>query len=243
MSTRREWANLKGEDRLRAAEADFTPAAVVFQPLERLKQLNFQPRWAFDPAAGGGIFTRCIREVWPTCFTCALEPRPEEEPSLRDSCDVYNMRTFEEWLADLDSTPVRQEVTKFDLIATNPPFGLLAPKKGESWIPKLLDLLAPGGILALYALNDLGQRSEAGTKLFTTHPPDMQWRIPGTVGHRAGGKTDTRDYSWWLWCDDKRWCEPDHDITPHWTTRNLPRLEGKQRRLGNHYLDRLQTVV
>jgi hypothetical protein len=241
-----------GEQRLRDTHSDYTPYAVVEQFITECEHLvdwldpgepysEEKPCRILDPSAGGGIIARTIGAVYPGHYIHSVEIRPEEEENLKDAPGTYSIESFEEyrhyWLCD-DRIP-----DSYDLIITNPPFGMLAPKDkplGASWIPQLLGMLNSTGILVLYALNDLGQRSEAGVELFKEYPPYEQYRICGPLAHRADGKTDARDYSWWLW-----WPAIQNigGKEKHWQCYNLPRLPAKQRKLGNHPLDRIQVTL
>lgn len=225
----------KIKTRLEEYQVDLTPGHLVLQvlsavadhiPLHPLDR-RIPPRTMLDPSAGAGIWARCVRDLWPDCSTLSLEVRPEEERNLERNSDDFLITRFEDWRPP-------SVLTRFDLIATNPPFRHLAPKKGEGWIPRLLNLLDPyHGVLILYALNDLGQRSKAGSKLFQDHPPTAQFRIPGAVAHREDGKVDLRSYSAWVWHSAN---------TEPCRMYDLPMIPGPHRKLGSHLFDRMPGI-
>lgn len=227
-------------------EADYTPRDVVVQGLSRaIEGFPSTPLWYrvgdaeadskpvqfLDPSAGSGVFSSVFFDImWARLkgevpIACTnIEPRREEELPLLQLGHPHWGCTFETWLAMWAVRDARK-APKYDCIATNPPFTKLAPKDGDSWIPKLLDLLQPYGCLILYAKDELGQRSKAGTKLFKDYPPFAQYRVAGPVSHREDNKADSRCYSFWVWAGRGA---PKVD---YWITENLPLLPTASRQL------------
>lgn len=235
------------EQRLSEFQADYSPAAVVLQGLQYIKGIC-NPLTMLDCAAGAGIFAKCGKLVWPGVHVTSIEPREEEKEHLLECSDVVIIDYLENQInCDSDT----YENARWDLIITNPPFCKIAPKnwREESWVPKLLKLLKAARIdddgtilskpfVGFYALDDVGQRSVAAEEFFREYPPCLQLRVCGPISHRADGKVDQRDYSWWFWDGLERLRDPNG--YPMWLTVNLPRLSSDQRRLGNHELDILQ---
>lgn len=234
------------EQYLQQWEADYTPKDVVIQGLSRaIDDFPWVPMWHdtptkesdtpsravqfLDPSAGSGVFSSVFFDImWDRLkgeipIMCTnIEPRKEEElPLLRLGNPTW-ASTFEQWLAMWGA---RDRTPKYDCIATNPPFSRLAPKNGESWIPKLISLLQPFGALILYAKDELGQRSKAGAKLFKDHPPFAQYRVTGPVSHREDNKADSRCYSFWVWAG------PGAPKQDYWIAENLPMLPTSSRQL------------
>lgn len=216
--------NDRNEERLRAHQADFTPAPIVRQGLEfvaaRLWESGLPaPKTILDPFAGGGVFAMVAREIWPEAQITSFEAREEELPSLQR----HNNITLIGDAVKLMET--RAELgLKYDLIATNPPFRLIAPnEEGKVPLPILMQrLLNPTGMMVLLGQNDVGQRSKAGEKLFRDLPPAWQARICGSISFRGKG-VDQRDYSFFAWQELERGADGA------WQTFNLPRLPSKDR--------------
>ena len=126
-----------------------------------------------------------------------VEKREEEMQSVARWYTKPVLDDFAEWMGKLRPTK------KFDLIATNPPF-----KHFHEWLPLLKERVAPGGVLMLLCLNEVGIRGSAGRESFMEHTPSAQLQIAGTVGYRGPGLNprtgkkwgmDQRSYSWWIW--------------------------------------------
>lgn len=153
------------------------------------RELQEAPQRFLDPAAGDGRFGEAVAGLWPGCQRVAIEPRIEERRQLRVSHHRVVSRSFED-VAD------QEEAEQFDLIATNPPFRRAFG--GVTWLPVLLRLLRPGGLLCLYARSTLGQALRTA-QVFAELPPFLQIRVVGRVSHREHGRTDQHDTSGWCW--------------------------------------------
>lgn len=184
-------------------QADYTPLGVVRQILGTL---DISPSTILDPSTGAGAWARVAKERWPGAYIESFEIRPEEQRG-RQYADAFHLQGFERGVC-------RKEA--YDLIATNPPF-----KYATEWVPDMLALLEPGGLLVWYGLSNLGQRSKASRDLFRTSSPILQLRIAGGVRHRMTGSGDQRDVSAWIW---RKGASPDG-----WVCRNLPEMGSKQR--------------
>ena len=223
-------------DWLRAFDADFTPTPVVVQYLTILRDnCHIRPERILDPAAGGGVFGRVARAVWPNAHIEGIEPRGDEIGHLASHYDLVHCCTFSQAIESrLLSCPPGSTVPKFDLIVTNPPFSMW-----RDFVPASLQLIYDGW-LAFLGLTSWGSRSQDGFDLFESSPPVSQSRIPGTIGFRGPGVNprtgnkwgaDTRDYCWWSWHLESGKRKPAF-ISPHerWACENLPRLAGHERR-------------
>ena len=202
------------------------------------------PRRILIPAAGSGPWAAEARERWPDAEITAVEIRAEERPQLTRVCDHVITADIREVTAHraLAGEP-------FDLVADNPPFSML-PRNGcaharlskdgsrcldcgerkaqaealRAYVANLRPLLAPGGLLALYWLDALGQRAtgEDARALWDLHRPLYQMRVQ-PVEHREGRGVDLRSYSVWVW---------DREPVPRrrWSAWDLPPLSKSERR-------------
>ena len=102
----------------------------------------------------------------------------------------------------------------------------------RAYVANLRPLLAPGGLVALYWLSDLGQRatSEAARALWDENRPLYQMRVQ-PVEHRQGRGVDLRSYSVWAW-DRESATEREPTDLPlrRWATWDLPPLTKAERR-------------
>lgn len=211
--------------RQKSYAVDYTPRAVVLQGVRMARtlcpQLAAIGRYC-DPSAGAGVFGSVVRELWPDyVLSVAIEPRMEESPHLRRHHDAVYLDTFQA-CAELGRG------ADFDLIATNPKFGIW-PELVAWSMPRLADR----GVLLLYGLSTWGHSREPSesAQTFAQYPPTYQLRIGGRVRHRVGlndkGKpfgTDSRKYSWWVW-DKGRPSTPGRH-----TTIDLPQLQPNELR-------------
>ena len=216
--------------RLRAHSADFTPRGVVDQFVEGIEsnadaeELQV-PRRILDPAAGGGVFGQSLRAmlkrngVTNTTIT-GVELREEEEPNLQ--------RHYDEVIIG-DALQYARSAEPFDLIITNPPFGLW-----REYLAAYRHLLTADGGLVLLGLCTWGQRAKASVEMYEQrqYQPLGLKRITGTIGFRGPGVnpetgkrwgTDTRSYGWWCW-------GPNAPTMKGWLTSNLPLLDSTGRR-------------
>lgn len=204
-------------------EVDYTPVAVAVQLLLALRDHGFlgdDCTRALDPAAGSGCWGRAMRAVLgPIPDIVGVEPRQAEEDNLRQAYNhsfVLPLECFIEC--------VRGPVEPFDLIVTNPPF----TEAFEGYWPVVFrsaGLVAPGGLVAFYGLSQWGQSAQAAASL-RAWAPSLQLRCGGRNAHRADGKTDSREYSLWVWDVEDR-----HRLgRPRWYTEQLPELPLEMRR-------------
>lgn len=240
--------------RLREHEADFTPLGVVRQFLPWLDdharggfQLD-RVRTFLDLTAGAGAYGQVARELLPNVEQLvAIECRPEELPHLERH---YTEVVIDDVLATLRR--FAGEGRRFDLIATNPPFTLLA-----DLVPLAFELLERGarldqrnGHLALLCRTQVFQGERYWTApdgspgFLRRWCPYAQVRVGGRVKFRSGanpktGKpygADSCDYSHLVW---DRWGlewlhgQLEHDDeaanTPQWETHQLPPLPAEDR--------------
>lgn len=228
------------EERRAAFDVDRTPRAIPRQVYEELAPELGPVRRILIPAAGSGPWAAEARERWPDAEITAVEIREEERPTLLDVCDRVITADIREARGLLRAP--------FDLVADNPPFSLLTigrcpharltpqgrcldcgERKAQAealraYVANLRPLLAPGGLLALYWLDDLGQRAtgEDARALWDLHRPLYQMRVQ-PVEHREGRGVDLRSYSVWVW---------DREPVPcrRWSTWDLPALPKSARR-------------
>lgn len=202
-------------DRYRDHEADFTPAPLVSQLFGWIaSRTDLRVRKFLDMSAGAGVFGREAKRTWPNSYRVAVEPRIEEHDHLEHNCNEVFPCTF-----DTAMRSPRFKDHRFDLAATNPPFTLAL-----DFVRKVM-AANPPGMLALLQLDDFGQRSDGGVKVFGEFCPWVQLRIPGAIKFRTGINpksekpytADLRSYSWWIWT-------PTTIDSKMWVTENLPRL-------------------
>lgn len=205
-------------------EVDYTPVAVAVQLLLTLRGYLAPHVRILDPAAGSGAWARAARAVLPeyNVHITGVEPRASERANLEAACDEAYSMDFATFL----TTDEARRGRKFDLIVTNPPFNAFA----DFWPGLVLktNILAPGGMLALYGLSQWGQSAEASANL-RRWSPSWQLRLGGRPAHRPDGKTDSREYSLWGWdIEDLHLTRRAH--RPRWTCEQLPELPLEMRR-------------
>lgn len=229
-------------DRLREHGGDFTPTPVVRQLMWHLKSRGHWFESHFDPTAGAGVFSACVRETFPSCRSTALEIREEESDHLNENAHTWST-SWDCMKALQEMPPFLEEQAPFDLCATNPKFQLLS---NDALLPLLLRVMRPGGLVVLLASDDMGQRGTYSRMLWAQYPPFRQLRIPGTLKFRKGSNPDTgkpygvdfRSYSWWLWqADGEGGCFGNGK----WICDDLPLLPSEDRkwdkvRPGTEYL-------
>ena len=231
-------------DRDREHEVDRTPPAVVLQGLNRLCGHYWHDlAWAggddnpvhvLDPCAGSGVFAQQFRRsAWvhggvSEFVIEGVERRAEEADYLDRHHACFVIADVIEFLGLL---PDGKGMEGIHLAVGNPAFSLFTPKEGPSLIDALMPKMAPGGVIMMLGLNDLGSRGSASRELFQRHPPVRQMRIGGTLKFRNGlnpknGKPygcDTRSYSWWVWQ------RMEYRSDNSWTTEDLPCLSAAER--------------
>jgi phospholipid N-methyltransferase len=228
--------------RLREHSADFTPRPVVDQfanlLLGILADVGGEEFTMLDPAAGSGVFGQSFRAVARRLAMKssihAYELREEEKPHLArhyDEVTIGDALTIDlERISQPDSDVWLSDLS-YDLIVTNPPFHLW-----REYLTTFRRRLNANGVMAFLGLSTWGQRSKDGVSLFEdeVYRPHREYRITGTLGFRGPGVnpengkkwgTDTRNYSWWLWK-----AESNDDEEGIWSCRNLPLLDGSDRR-------------
>lgn len=237
--------------RARAFEVGLTPEPVVEQFAEFLRRAYYlhagrssfgiwrTPLAMLDPSAGAGVFGRVFGRVFPELRrVVGVEARPEEAPNLRRNYTQHLVARFEAALPELRGMfPVPEEPdpyvddpidpdarTGFDLIATNPPFSLIAPDAdGRSWLDDLLSLLDDRGWLFLLLPSDTFQRKDHEWPWLiekgTHRVPRVVYRIPGRIAFLGGSSTDHRTYSWFGWEQGRSFTAPQS-----WQTFTLPPL-------------------
>jgi hypothetical protein len=229
------------EERRAAYDVDRTPIAVPRQVYAELAKDLGQVRRVLVPAAGSGPWAQAARERWPDANITAVEIREEEREPLARWCDTVIT-------ADIREAAPMLRPGSLDLVADNPPFSLLTlgacpherltpqgrcqacgERKSQAealraYVANLRPLLAPGGLLALYWLSDLGQRATNADAraLWDEHRPLYQMRVQ-PVEHRQGKGVDLRSYSVWVW---------DREPVPgrRWSAWDLPALTKAERR-------------
>lgn len=195
------------EERRAQYDVDRTPIAIPRLAYDSLAPDMglVQPPRVLCPAAGSGPWAQAARERWPRAEITAVEIREEEQPILARWCDHVIT-------ADIRDARLSGP---YDVIADNPPFSLSPPNGGRksqaealrAFVVNLRPLLAPGGILVLYWLSDLGQRAtgEAARALWDANQPLYQMRVQ-PVEHRKGRRADLRSCSVWCWASSRDAC-------------------------------------
>lgn len=225
------------EERLREHQADFTPEPVVRQALslmahritdddQRARRQSHglincrrKPR-ILDIGAGGGVFGKVAREIWPHAEIVAVENRPEEFGNLcRHYDEVWTMP-----IATFASGVVCHPGT-FELVVGNPPW---RSDWGDCALLGL-SLLAYRGKLLLLGPSTWGHSEEGAERadVFRMQPPAAQWRIHGRIAFRGGAAADNRKCSWWVWREG----DEQHPLGgPCWIASDLPELPREDRR-------------
>ena len=223
-------------ERLRKFNVDRTPIPIAYQVLAAVAietAAEFRPRpRILDVGCGEGAWSVAARRIWPEAWVMGIEPRDEAIPHATRNCDQVVHGYFPKDLPELDP---------FDLVIGNPPFSYKPPGKRKinlfpAFVPAALRLLRRGGTLCFYATNSLGQRGRRTRELFEEHPPWLQLRVSGDVGHRGpkreeikgSGEQDQRCYSGWVWVADGE--GGAMEVQNGWRARNLPELPKDDRR-------------
>jgi predicted RNA methylase len=203
------FAEVPSEKRLAKFEVNYTPISVVRQCLTKLKQRHdLKVKSFLDPSAGSGVYCKVVRELWPSAYICAVEPREEEREGLLKLADDVTIDTFDH---------ASWSPNSFDLIATNPPF---------TFTHALVRSIIENGLCDMLFLLDKTQafqRSKAGVKLLEDCPPAEEYRIAQSIRFRAKGSGDSICYSHWLW-------NLNTASLGHWNAIQLPLLDAAERR-------------
>lgn len=240
------------EIRIRERELDMTPRPVVEQLVEYLRTLpRFRdrmpdrhgptvvgggaPRRILDPAAGAGVFAAVAHDVWPEAEIATVEPAEEETDELRAAArrrGFHFPMTFQVF--------ARACSTRFDLIATNPPFS-----RAREFVEIARSLLTDDGVLVLLLRSSCFQRgTEAVSWLLAREPhhregvdrlinlPEEVLHVSGPISFRGrdrgGGAASIDSYSWWIWGPRPRLFRSD--ALASWEQSQLPMLPGSARR-------------
>lgn len=202
-------------------DLSFTPEPVARQGCEALAEvLGIEPSRVLDPSAGGGVFGKVARDVWPQAELHGVEPRESERDSLARHYDHHHVGFIQD--APL---PGWHQAAAFDLVVTNPPFSCWVDVLG-SVVPYVQ------GFVAFLGLSTWGQSSDQQA-CFQHLRPHCQLRVVGRVHFRGPGinprtgkrwGADQRDVSWWVWRIE------DRPPLPSWFVRDLPELPPAARR-------------
>lgn len=223
-------------DEAKEGEVAYTPAPVVRQMLGAILHPGRTFDRVLDPCAGAGVFGVEVLRAMRCAYIVGVEPRFDERfPSAY--CETHRL-TIEEYARKWvrASMPSPTGKNRFDLIAGNPPFSLVL-----EFVETCRPMLTETGLLVLLLPSGWWQRGagrwgwmfERTTDgaLFQSWPnlPTQEMPIGGGVGFKGpGGKSDIRNYSWFVWTRHAVQLLPSH--RPGWDVNPLPWLPGDERR-------------
>lgn len=196
-------------ERARDLEVALTPEPVARQFVEHLSRLprflEEPPRNILDPGAGTGVFGKVCRERWPKAKLWAVEVREEERARLRRGYDFVTIGDFRH-LVGIGTLGGGIPTSFFDLVLTNPAFGL-----AQDLVPLARRCLDPDGLLAFLLPLQWCFRGEdryrwltrceaIGDKLFRyPNLPSELTLVPGPMAFRGGSNAATGLYAYWQW--------------------------------------------
>lgn len=107
-----------------------------------------QPQTVLDVGCGDGAIGRVLRQAWPGVDMAGVEIDSHrrtwsEKAAMPDGAWVYEC-TFADWLSDAWPVPWPESNIGYDLIISNPPFGLTALR----FLERAIERVAPGGTVA-----------------------------------------------------------------------------------------------
>jgi len=141
------------------------------------------------PFANAGLIRGCSAVAVENREVIESEVTPFDELLQREGSyfSFYQKTDF------LESDSWRGPATKFDIIATNPPFSKALP-----FIWKSLDLLQPNGVM-IYLLRLSFLSSKQRMPLYAERPPAEVHILQRRPSFSYDGKTDMSEYAFFVW--------------------------------------------
>jgi hypothetical protein len=147
-----------------------------------------RPRRVLDPSAGGGVYGEIMRERFPEAIIDGVELRDMPRPAAYDGW--AGGTPFEEFAA----TYAEAGGPPYDLIATNPPFGVL-----DRFVELAWSLLAPGGEVAFLCPLRYLEGQRRARRIWGRMVPREVVILTLRPSFQADGKTSPAAFCYVVW--------------------------------------------